>query len=88
MNQEDAVKPTQTHTHNLTAHIHKGKLTNVYIGKLEEIPGIIVYSKDRNEVKQKLYEAIDAYFDAFDDQHDIIFEENSEESVEKILVQV
>jgi predicted RNase H-like HicB family nuclease len=76
------------HEHHLTCHVHKGKVTGIYIGKLKEIPGIIAYANTKEELHKKINEAMTAYFQAFPKQHDIIFKDKTEESVEQIPVTI
>jgi hypothetical protein len=79
----------QKHAHHLNCYIDRGKQTGIYIGKLKEIPGIVVYSKNKDEIIEKIHEAVSAYFDAFPKQHDIIFKEpDMDECVQKIPVEI
>jgi hypothetical protein len=66
--------------HYLTYNIYK-KSHDMLIGKMVEIPSIIVYSKTKEGLKEKIYEALKAYFDAFPEKGKIVFEDVESEKV-------
>ena len=73
------------HEHHMTYHCHKG-LTGEYIGQMVEIPEIIVHASSKEKLGQEIYDAMNAYFDAFPDQHEKIFENNGITEVKQITI--
>ena len=72
------------HEHHMAYHCHKG-VTGEYIGQMVEIPEIIVHASSKEKLKEEIIDAMNAYFDAFPDQHDNIFKNNKVE-IEKITI--
>ena len=73
------------HEHHLSYHCHKG-VTGEYIGQMVEIPEIIVHAITKEELKGEITDAMNAYFDAFPDQHEKIFKNNNTTEIEKITI--
>lgn len=69
----------------LTYRVHKG-ITDMYIGKMVEIPRVIVYSETKEGLKSKIHEALKAYFQAFPEETKFV--SDNIESTEKIAVEV
>lgn len=62
------------HEHHLYYHCHKG-VTGEYIGYFFDFPGVIVHSSTKEGIKEELHKALDAYFDAFPEEHDRLTKE-------------
>ena len=75
----------------LNCKITKGEVTGVYIGQIEEFPGITAYGKTEDELVTNINESIDAYFDAFPEEikvYEKIAKTESGKEVKKMKVEV
>jgi predicted RNase H-like HicB family nuclease len=76
------VKNRQREHRMLPYHLHKG-VTGEYVGWLAEIPEVIVHSSTKEGIKKSLYQAMDAYFSAFPEEHDKALELEQIELISK-----
>ena len=71
--------------HPLTMEYYKGS-TGEYIGKVVEIPEIVVHAKTKQKLIPLIIEAVGVYFEAFPDQKAKVYAKNDETQLEKIVI--
>ena len=63
----------------MTLHYLMKDKDGVYVAHCVEIPAIIVYGKDKDEIESKLQKAITSYFTAFPEQRHTIKREEMQQ---------
>jgi predicted RNase H-like HicB family nuclease len=59
-----------SHSDHIHYYLHKGPKTGEYIGQCVELPGVIFHAPTEEGLQVKLNEALEAYYEAFPEEHD------------------
>jgi len=62
-------KKDSGHAHTVTVKVIKG-VTGVYVGQVEEIPGIVVQAETKEKLADELKKSMALYFKAFPQEYD------------------
>jgi predicted RNase H-like HicB family nuclease len=76
---------THPHEHHLTYHCHQG-VTGEYIGQVVEYPDVIVHASTKEKLKEEILDALNAYLEAFPEQHEKLSTTKTKTDIEKIVI--